>query len=61
MWNKISFSLFIIGIISIIVGMPYLFGYSTNEVLKYPLYKGLIMFVVFFPAKSMMKMITKSK
>ncbi len=60
MWNKITFVMFIIGIISITVGMPYLLGNSTNEVLKYPLYIGLIMFMIFFPARTIIRMITKS-
>ncbi|MBM7602582.1 hypothetical protein JOC75_000552 [Metabacillus crassostreae] len=60
MWNKIKFVLFLIGAISIIVGMPYLLGKSTNEILRYPLYIGLIMFTAFFPARQITRMITKS-
>lgn len=59
MWNKIKFILFLIGIISIIIGIPYLLGKSTNDVLKFPLYIGLIVVVIFFPANSIKKLITK--
>lgn len=49
MFNKIGLGLFVIGIIMIIVGLPYLLGYTTNEILKYPLYLGLIVTVLFMP------------
>lgn len=49
MYKKITFVIFVIGIMSIAVGMPYLFGHSTNKVLAYPLYIGLIAVVLFAP------------
>lgn len=39
--------------------MPYLLGYSTNEFLKYPLYFGLIVTVIFAPVPTIKK--TKRK
>ncbi|QSB09726.1 hypothetical protein JTI58_22575 [Lysinibacillus fusiformis] len=51
MIKKIEMGLFVIGIVMALIGMPYLLGYSTNEFLKYPLYLGLIVVVVSFPAK----------
>jgi hypothetical protein len=60
MWSKIKFVLFLIGVIFIIIGKPYLFGNTTNEVSKYPLYIGLIIFVAFFPARPIIRIITKS-
>lgn len=29
--------------------LPYLLGYSTNEILKYPLYLGWIVSILFLP------------
>jgi len=49
MIKKIGIVLFAIGIVMIFIGMPYLLGYSTNEFLKYPLYLGLIVTVIFAP------------
>jgi hypothetical protein len=60
MWKKIKFTLFIIGVILIMLGVPYLLGKPTNDVLKYSLYIGLIVFVIFFPTSSIKKLITKS-
>ena len=48
MINKIRFILLVIGILLSLIGMPYLLGYSTNDILKYPLYLGLVLTVVFF-------------
>ena len=45
---KIRFVLLVIGILLSLIGMPYLLGYSTNDILKYPLYLGLVLTVVFF-------------
>ena len=62
MYKKISFVLFLFGIMSIAVGMPYLLGYSTNNILAYPLYIGLIVVVVFAPKpnlKNLFKNINK--
>ncbi|MDR4887472.1 hypothetical protein RGU12_07845 [Fredinandcohnia sp. QZ13] len=53
MYKKLSFILFLIGLLSIVVGMPYLLGYSTNKLLAYPLYIGLIVAVVFAPKINM--------
>lgn len=47
MMKKIEISVFAIGVVMVLIGMPYLLGYSTNEFLKYPLYFGLI--VMFIP------------
>jgi len=41
--------LFSIGIMMILIGLPFLLGYSTNEFLKYPLYLGLLVTVLFTP------------
>ena len=60
MYKKLSFILFLIGMLSILIGMPYLFGFSTNEVLKYPLYLGLIVTVIFAP-KLKLKTLFKNK
>ncbi len=60
MWKIIKFTLFIIGVILIMLGVPNLLGITTNDVLKYPLYIGLIVFVIFFPASSIKKLIAKS-
>lgn|GEM_PF-1065991 len=49
--KKIGIVLFAIGIIMIFIGMPYLLGYSANEILKYPLYVGLLVTVLFTPTK----------
>ncbi len=49
MLSKIGLGLFGICIIMIIVGLPYLLGYSTNELLKSPLYLGLIVSILFLP------------
>ncbi|MFJ8517967.1 hypothetical protein [Lysinibacillus xylanilyticus] len=51
MLEKIGIVLFAIGIVMIFIGMPYLLGYSTNEFLKYPLYLGLLVTVMFTPTK----------
>jgi len=55
MIKKIGIVLFAIGITMMLIGMPYLLGYSTNEFLKYPLYLGLIVTVVFAPAPTIKK------
>jgi hypothetical protein len=47
--KKIGTTLFAIGIMMMFIGIPYLFGYSTNEFLKYPLYLGLLVTVIFAP------------
>lgn len=52
MIKKIGIVLFAIGIVMIFIGMPYLLGYSTNEFLKYPLYLGLLVTVMFTPTKN---------
>jgi len=49
MKKKIGLVLFAIGILMMLIGMTYLLGYSTNEFLKYPLYLGLLLIVIFFP------------
>ncbi|GAB0169680.1 hypothetical protein LSPCS325_31170 [Lysinibacillus sp. CTST325] len=49
MKKKIRFGLFAIGIVMMLIGMTYLLGYSTNEFLKYPLYLGMLLIVIFFP------------
>lgn len=59
MFKKISFMLSIIGVLSTLVGMPYLLGVSTNELLKYPLYLGLIVFVIFAPKPNLAKLSKK--
>lgn len=59
MCKKISFILFIIGVLSILLGMPYLLEYSTNEFLKYPLYLGLIIAVLFAPKPNLKKAFKK--
>lgn len=51
MRKKVGIVLFAIGIVMIFIGMPFLLGYSTNEFLKYPLYLGLIVTVMFTPTK----------
>ncbi|MGE7927860.1 hypothetical protein [Lysinibacillus xylanilyticus] len=51
MIKKVGIVLFVIGIAMMLIGMPYLLGYSTNECLKYPLYLGLIVTVMFTPTK----------
>ncbi len=55
MIKKIEYVLFAIGILMTVIGLPYLLGYSTNEVLKYPLYVGLLMIVVFTPVMKLSK------
>lgn len=57
--KKVRIALFAIGIIMMFLGMPYLLGYSTNEFLKYPIYFGLIVTVVFAPVPTIKK--TKRK
>lgn len=52
--------LFVIGLLAILSGMPYLLGYSSNECLKYPLYVGLIIAVLFAP-KPHLKNVFKKK
>lgn len=59
MYKKISFIMFVIGVLSSLVGMPYLLGYSTNEFLKYPLYLGLIIVVIFTPKPNLKKAFKK--
>ncbi|MGE7947904.1 hypothetical protein [Lysinibacillus sp. NPDC093688] len=49
MKKKIRLGLFAIGIVMMLKGMTYLMGYSTNEFLKYPLYLGMLLIVIFFP------------
>jgi len=49
MIRKIEMGLFVVGVVMALIGMPYLFGYSTNECLKYPLYLGLILMVATLP------------
>ncbi|MEB2300801.1 hypothetical protein LAV72_14360 [Lysinibacillus xylanilyticus] len=49
MIKKIGTILFVIGIAMMLIGMPYLLGYSTNECLKYPLYLGLLVTVILTP------------
>lgn len=52
---KIRTTLHAIGIVMMFIGMPYLFGYSTNEFLKYPLYLGLLVAVIFGPISPIIK------
>lgn len=59
MYKKISFILFVIGVLAILSGMPYLLGYSSNEFLKYPLYLGLIIAVIFAPKPNLKKVLKK--
>lgn len=59
MFKKISFMMFLIGVLSTLVGMPYLLGFSTNGLLKYPLYLGLIVFVIFAPKPNLTKLFQK--
>lgn len=59
MYKKIAFILFLIGIVLIVVGMPYLLGYSTNKILAYPLYIGLIVAVVFSPKPNLKNVFKK--
>jgi hypothetical protein len=59
MYKKIAFFLFIIGIVSIVVGMPYLLGYSTNKLLNIPLYGGLVLAVSFSPTPNLKKFCNK--
>jgi len=49
MCKTIGMALFAIGLIMILIGLPFLLGYSTNELLKYPLYLGLFVTVLFTP------------
>ncbi|WP_197279002.1 hypothetical protein [Lysinibacillus sp. ZYM-1] len=49
MKKKIGLGLFVIGIVMMLIGMAYLLGYSTNEILKYPLYLGMLLIVIFVP------------
>jgi len=49
MKKKIGLGLFVIGIVMMLIGMAYLLGYSTNEFLKYPLYLGMLLIVIFIP------------
>ncbi|MFB7641029.1 hypothetical protein [Peribacillus butanolivorans] len=60
MYKKLSFIFFLIGMLSILIGMPYLLDFSTNEVLKYPLYLGLPVTVIFAP-KLKLKTLFKSQ
>lgn len=46
--KKVRFILLVIGILLSLIGMPYLLGYSTNDILKYALYLGLVLTGVFF-------------
>lgn len=55
MVKKVRIALFAIGIIMMFLGMPYLLDYSTNEFLKYPLYFGLIVTVIFAPVPTIKK------
>ncbi|MFC9541437.1 hypothetical protein ACFTQ7_16395 [Lysinibacillus sp. NPDC056959] len=55
MIKKVGIVLFAIGIVMIFIGMPYLLGYSTNEFLKYPLYLGLLVTVIFAPTPAKRK------
>ncbi|MBG9454647.1 hypothetical protein ABE61_11445 [Lysinibacillus sphaericus] len=48
--KKIWTVLFAIGIAMMLIGIPYLLSYSTNEFLKYPLYLGLLVTIIFIPA-----------
>ena len=52
MRKKIGYVLFTAGIVMSVIGMPYLLGYSNKEILKYPLYAGLILTVAFAPLKA---------
>ncbi|MFJ7646974.1 hypothetical protein ACIQ1H_05470 [Lysinibacillus sp. NPDC097279] len=49
MFKTMGIVLFSIGIMMILIGLPFLLGYSTNEFLKYPLYLGLLVTVLFTP------------
>ena len=49
MKKKIRLVLFAIGIVMMLLGLIYLLGYSTNEFLKYSLYLGLLLIVIFTP------------
>ncbi|MEQ6357701.1 hypothetical protein ABNX05_24140 [Lysinibacillus sp. M3] len=53
--KKIGIVFFAIGITMMLIGVPYLLGYSTNEFLKYPLYLGVIITVAFTPAPTIKK------
>ena len=51
LYKTIGVTLFVIGLIMISIGLPFLLGYSTNELLKYPLYLGLLITVLFTPGR----------
>ncbi|MFB7158922.1 hypothetical protein [Lysinibacillus sp. NPDC056232] len=53
--KKIWIVLFAIGITMMLIGMPYLLRYSTNEFLQYPLYLGMLVTIVFTPARTIKK------
>lgn len=55
MIKKIGPVLFVIGIAMMLIGMPYLLGYSTNEYLKYPLYLGMLVTIIFTPVRTIKK------
>ena len=52
MRKKIGYVLFTAGIVMSVIGIPYLLDYSNKEILKYPLYAGLILTVAFAPLKA---------
>lgn len=47
--KKVKYIFFIIGIMMIIIGFPYLLGYTTNHSNKYFLYLGTILAIFFVP------------
>ncbi|MGE8033317.1 hypothetical protein B1B04_00095 [Lysinibacillus sp. KCTC 33748] len=53
--KKIGTVLFVIGIAMTLIGMPYLLGYSKNEFLKYALYLGMLVTIIFTPARTIKK------
>lgn len=49
MSKKVKYIFFIIGIIMIFIGLPYLMGYTTNNLNKSFLYLGPVIAVIFAP------------
>ncbi|WP_246188403.1 hypothetical protein [Metabacillus lacus] len=44
-----------------IVGVPYLLGYSTNKLLNIPLYGGLLLAILFSPTPNLKNLFNKKK
>ncbi|MRX73685.1 hypothetical protein GJU40_16205 [Bacillus lacus] len=61
MYRKRTSFLFIIGVVSMIVGVPYLLGYSTNKLLNIPLYGGLLLAILFSPTPNLKNLFNKKK